>query len=385
VRIGIVSYWFNRGQAVVARYLRSTLEQLGHKTFVLARPASNISEKPGIIDRGNVWSQPDVTEASVSRPSVEEYTSWVERCELNVAFFDQNYQFDEIATLRARGLTTIGRFVWESFGEQHVGHAKQAFSLIYSLTSSERERYSRLGIDSTYVRFGCHPELVNFHSTKRNDGVWFFYPAGYLTKRKPTGAVIEAFRTGASTDSRLIVKAQRPLEAKHLIRPETQMELARRGRLIPTSKHPSPVLQKLDSRIHFIDDDLPWDDYYRLFASCHVCVAPSRWEGLGLHLFEAISFSMPIITNDIPPMNEVVSHGHNGFLVGSHLLGYMKSGLESHEPDVRELAGAFKTLSDPNVLEAMTANSSAKRAELSWERTTNDFARLLDSAVAARG
>ena len=38
MRIGICSWWFNRGQAVVARHLRSTLDELGHETFVLARP-----------------------------------------------------------------------------------------------------------------------------------------------------------------------------------------------------------------------------------------------------------------------------------------------------------------------------------------------------------
>ena len=38
MRIGLVSYWFNRGQATVGRHLRSAFEQLGHDTFVLAPP-----------------------------------------------------------------------------------------------------------------------------------------------------------------------------------------------------------------------------------------------------------------------------------------------------------------------------------------------------------
>jgi hypothetical protein len=37
MKIGIVSYWFNRGQAVVSRHLRSLLESQGHETYVLAR------------------------------------------------------------------------------------------------------------------------------------------------------------------------------------------------------------------------------------------------------------------------------------------------------------------------------------------------------------
>ena len=38
MRVGICAYWFNRGQGVVARQVRSALDALGHETFVLARP-----------------------------------------------------------------------------------------------------------------------------------------------------------------------------------------------------------------------------------------------------------------------------------------------------------------------------------------------------------
>ena len=38
MRIGIVTKWFASGQGVVSRQLRSALDELGHETFVLARP-----------------------------------------------------------------------------------------------------------------------------------------------------------------------------------------------------------------------------------------------------------------------------------------------------------------------------------------------------------
>ena len=62
-----------------------------------------------------------------------------------------------------------------------------------------------------------------------------------------------------------------------------------------------------DPRIELVIDDMPTDEHLRLFASCDVCLGPSRWEGLGLFLYEAIAFGMPQITNDSPPMNEVVT------------------------------------------------------------------------------
>ena len=49
-----------------------------------------------------------------------------------------------------------------------------------------------------------------------------------------------------------------------------------------------------DRRIELITADLPTDDYLRMFAAADVCLAPSRWEGLGLHLFEATALGVPI-------------------------------------------------------------------------------------------
>ena len=47
---------------------------------------------------------------------------------------DQNYQFAELASLRRRGVRTIGRFVWEHFTADHVDAAREAFDVVYSLT-----------------------------------------------------------------------------------------------------------------------------------------------------------------------------------------------------------------------------------------------------------
>ena len=50
LRVGVSSYWFNRGQGVVGRQLRSALETLGHETFVLARPTRDTNIKPSFVD-----------------------------------------------------------------------------------------------------------------------------------------------------------------------------------------------------------------------------------------------------------------------------------------------------------------------------------------------
>ena len=340
----------------MGRHIRSTFAGLGYETFVLARPTPDSFDLPRFVDSTDVWDQQGVTAASGYDIPLEEYTAWAEENAIDVAFFDQNYQFDHIAKLRSKGIKTIGRFVWESFSEKHVEEAKRAFDIVYSLTKCEQIRYAGFGIDSPRVQWGCRPELTAICPEKPTDGIYFYYPGGYLSKRKPTKVVIQAFTQVESPHIKLIVKVQTPQRQADSI----------------------GDLKALDSRIRVITADLPVHEHYNLFASCHVCLAPSRWEGLGIHLYEASAFGMPTITNDNPPMNEVVRNQYNGLLVNSHQIGYTVSGVPSFEPDVADLSRAIGTLSEYEMIDKLSTNARKMRKTLSWEKTTADFENLIN-------
>jgi len=332
MRIGIVAYWFNRGQAVVARQIRATLDGLGHETFVLARPTRKTNIKPGWVDTEGVWAQAEVTAASDYLIPAAEYMAWAEAVAPDLVLFDQNYQFDEIAQLRESGVRTIGRFVWEHFSAEHVEPARRAFDRIYSLTASERDRYAELGIDSPRVRWGCFPELVEMGQATGAEAagtgreaedsggvVSLLFPGGFMSKRKPLAETIAAFRAAPDPRLRLVLKAQVERQAKQVTR------MIRGG----------SRFGRRDRRIEVITADLPTDEYLRMFATADACLAPSRWEGLGLHLFEATALGVPVITNDNPPMNEVVTDGVNGLLVPGIPDGHApRSGIPAFAPDV---------------------------------------------------
>jgi 1,2-diacylglycerol 3-alpha-glucosyltransferase len=356
LRIGICAYWFNRGQGVVARQLRSALDSLGHETFVLARPTRASNIRPAFVDRTGVWDQPGVTEASDYRIPADELVSWGRSNELELAFFDQNYEFEAIQALRDAGVRTLGRFVWEQFAPEHVGPAKRAFAVVYSLTECERERYAGMGISSPRVHWGIHPELLEYanDSRPRADGLRFFYPAGFLSKRKPVPQVLRAFRRLPDDRVRLVVKGQ----------VERKQELLERG-------------ARRDARVEVILEDLPMDEHLRLFASADVCVAPSRWEGLGLHLYESMALGLPVITNDDPPMNEVIRDGDNGLLVRSRRRGRAASGIPARAPSVRGLAMAMRQTLDVDLRSRLVAGVTEARERLRWERTVADYAELI--------
>jgi glycosyltransferase involved in cell wall biosynthesis len=45
-----------------------------------------------------------------------------------------------------------------------------------------------------------------------------------------------------------------------------------------------------------------------------VYVTPTRYEGFGLTLLEAMACGCPLVSTDIPVVNEIVQHGENGWL-----------------------------------------------------------------------
>lgn len=361
MRIGIVTHWFNRGQAVVSRHLRSALDQLGHRTFVLARPTRASNRRPDYVDRADVWDQPGVTEASAFEVPQAEYEEWARAHDLEAVFFDQNYQWAAIAGLRRRGIRTIGRFVWEAFAPGDVPGAQEAFDVVYSLTACEQRRYAELGIESPRVVWGCHPELLEVPVERAEHPVALFFPGGFMSKRKPLRMLLRAFAEVPSPDLRLVVKAQ----------------VSRRQKFVDE-------MAKRDPRITVIREDLPTAEHLRRFASCQACVAPSRWEGLGLHLYEATAFAMPILTTDIPPMNEVVRHEDNGLLVAPRPSDHQtRSGIPAYDPDRAELVAALARLADPQVRERLSAGARAARERLPWSRTVEGFAQLLDAAAPA--
>ena len=362
MRIGVVSKWFNRGQPVVARQTRSALDQLGHQTFVLARPKKERGPRPGALDRDDVWDQPRVTEASEYEIRGDEYERWVVENRIEAVFCDQNYQFAELASLRARGVATIGRFVWEHFTADHVAGARDAYEVVFSLTRAEQQRYHELGLETPYIPWGCHPELLAIAEqrgpmTADRPTVTYVFPGGFLGHRKPLEPVLEAFMGTDDPRLRLLVKAQ--VERRHL--------------------RPAERAARRDSRIVLDVGDKPTAEHLREVASCDVCLSPARWEGLGLPLYEAIAFGMPSITNDAPPMNEAVRDGVNGVLVASHPTGTARSGIPALEPDPSALRAAIERLDDDDERARLAAGAVEVRdTERRWEDTVRGFGELLE-------
>ena len=273
---------------------------------------------------------------------------------------DQNDQFDEIEALRRAGVRTIGRFVWESFAAADAEPANAAYDVIYSLTRAEQERYRELGIESPLLVWGCHPELVALadhaeRARRADDLVRFVVPGSFMGKRKPFPEIVESFVRVSDDRLRLLIRGQ-------VDRKAGKLEKAAGG----------------DPRVMIELEDRPTDEHLRQFAACDVCLSPSRWEGLGLPLYEAMAVGMPTITNDSPPMNEVVIDGVNGIVVDSVPWGEAGSGIPAFDPDFDQLTAAIEQLADNGERERLAAGARELRDdERSWRRTIEGLGGVL--------
>ena len=347
----------------MTRQIRSALEELRHETFVLARPGSGprAAKAAAAADAVDpVWDQPRITEGSAHEMPASEYLGWARSNSLEAIFFDENYQFEEVRALRDAGIRTIGRFVWEYFAEQHVVGARDAYDTIYSLHLAERDRYASMGIDSPYIQWGIHPELLAAggaaSESAQGDVVRFYFPGSFLGKRKPIRKVVKAFKATEGEHLRLTISAQVPRNDDFL-----QQAAAS------------------DPRIELALEDEPEERHRARFAGCDVCLAPSRWEGLGIPLVEATAFGMPIITNDKPPMSELVRDGESGILIPSSENGTARSGIVAWDPDIAAMTTAIERLGRRGELARLREGVAEVREERAWEHTVAGYARLLEA------
>ena len=108
---------------------------------------------------------------------------------------------------------------------------------------------------------------------------------------------------------------------------------------------------KVRDRIHFLGFQQP-DDMPRIFAEADIFVLPSRHDGWGVVVNEALGAGLPIIVSDHVGARDLVENGCNGFITDAG--------------QVDSLASALLKLARFGALRESFSRSSAQRA-LQWD------------------
>ena len=288
MNIGIVTTWFPRGAAYVSRAYLETFSAK-HNVFVYARGGERFG-------RGNPeWDKEYVTwgKRTIGKDGTyidwEEFQGWTLKNRLDLILFTEQNNW-EIIPKAIELPTLIGSYV-----DYYTAETVPFFRLYDFLFCSTR-RHCRA--------FQNHPQAFSIpwgtnvdvfkppERTEPKQTVTFLHAAGMNPMRKGTDLAVQAFRQ---------VKGN----AKLIIRIQTS-DAFKKCPVIPS-------LIKQDSRIELIKEEVA--DPRLLYQPGDVYVYPSRLDGLGLQVAEALACGLPVIATNAEPMTDFVTHDLNGKLV----------------------------------------------------------------------
>lgn len=104
-------------------------------------------------------------------------------------------------------------------------------------------------------------------------------------------------------------------------------------------------------------------DLAAAIAGARALVAPSRSEGFGLPVLEAMSLGVPVIVSDVPALTELVGD----------------AGIVAPVEDSRAFAAAIATLGDESEREHYSTAGSGRAAGYSWDSAAQRLWRLVSS------
>jgi 1,2-diacylglycerol 3-alpha-glucosyltransferase len=285
MNIGIVTTWFDRGAAYVSRAYWTAL-RTNNRVFIYARGGERYARGNPYWDLSIVTWGKEVQHESTGIDWTD-FRDWVFSRELDLIIFNEQQSW-EVIVKSLKLDVTIGAYI-DYYTPQTVPY----FWLYDFLLCNTRHHYSvfKSHPQAFFIPWGTDISSFTPIRATLSKGVTFFHSAGMggLRGRKGTDLAVRAFQNVRG-------------EAKLLIHSQVSL-----GRFADVAD-----LIGVDPRIEFLQETVPPPGLYH---RGDVYVYPSRLEGIGLTIAEALACGLPVITTDAAPMNEFVRDGQNGMLV----------------------------------------------------------------------
>lgn len=282
MKIGIVTTWFERGAAYVSRQYKNSLES-SHEVYIYARGGERyaIGDKDWDSDKVTWGKGTDIPIATAV--DLADFQRWIERCELDVVFFNEQHWWEPVLLCNKLGVIS-GAYI-DYYTEETI----PLFGCYDFLICNTKRHYSVFDWHPScfYIPWGTDTSLFvpHTHEPVVPGMVTFFHSGGVSPDRKGTDILLDSF-TQLRGPCQLIIHAQRQLK-EYFPQLRTMIEqLEGAGKLICYEETvAAPGLYTLGD----------------------VYVYPSKLDGIGLTIAEALASGLPVITSDYPPMNEFVN------------------------------------------------------------------------------
>ncbi len=284
MNVGIVTTWFERGASYVSRQYRDILEDGGNTVFIYAR-GEVLSQGDSVWDDNFVtWAQPTKGITAPHSFDLQDFKRWLLNSSIDLVLFNEQQWWPPVEVCKRLGVKA-GIYI-DYYTEETL-----PFFLLYDFVICNTQRHFELFKNHPnvlYVPWGTDLELYkprNDFNPVNLENVTFFHSAGYSPHRKGTDILIQA-ATQIKGLFKLIIHTQVELEVAF---PQLEAEISS----LQESKKLEIVHRTVGAPgLYFLGD---------------VYVYPSRLDGIGLTVAEALASGLPVIVTDSPPMSEFVS------------------------------------------------------------------------------
>jgi len=355
LRVGFVTIWFERGQSYVTKALRDVLKN-DFDTFVLARMGGVNGERKQ--NREGKWHESEITYYPDYRIPPDVLKEWIYNNKLDVVVFNEEYDWNLVFSCKKFGIRTV------TYMDYYKDEWESLLQLYDGILCSTLRSYEMIKDKSKahYIGWGVDVDL--FKPVRETEKKYtFFHNAGWagINFRKMTPAVVLAFDalSKVNNDASLLIHSQAELE-----------------------KYPAFMqdIVKSNKKIEFLCGTVQHPGYYHLGE---IYVYPTKLEGLGLTLFEALSAGLPVITTDAAPMNEFVKHGYNGLLVNVAKTGKRYDNIAFPEAiiNINDLAYKMNFLSREKEIKKKMSGNARKfiLQKCNWKKKKKDITELFDA------
>ena len=279
MKIGIVTTWFERGAAYVSKTYMDMFISLGHDVCIYARGGDGKPDK-----NSEKWNESFVTRDNKyndTQVSKRKFLKWIKRNRLDLVFFNEQRHYLIVGLAKKR----FPNVLFGSYVDYYTEDTIPLFNIFDFLICNTRRHLQAMSghPQAYYLKWCVDTDLYKRQNTNRQiEQVVFFHSVG-MSVRKGTDILIDAFLDGKLyNNSKLVIHTQKPIEK--------------------VCKHDKAYLET--KNIEIIEKTVGAPGLYEMGD---IYVYPTKLDGLGLTLYEALSFGMPVITTDYPPMNEAIT------------------------------------------------------------------------------
>lgn len=369
MNIGVISYFRERGLYYLSEMFCKALEKVGN-VYVLAKPEGTALKPIVTSDFSRDVCFLESTDVSAA------VLQWARDNSLDVVFSFETHanlsmNFSILTALKEGGNAKLVEVpmadcFWKTWVDERV---YDIFDAVVCLTEFTYKIFSERGFkNARYIRPGF---VCSSGGVRKDDTIVYFHPGGWggSLKRKNSINVLWAFdRASSRRDIELLFHSQ--MQEPEFRRFYSREEIASFDNI------------RRNPRVTVHLGTLPRAVFLDWYSRSDATVCPTLREGLGLTVFESMALGRPCITTDAPPMNEVITHGENGWLCKlQHTQPVSNSFTPLYHPAVADLERILKALTKEQLLKMEPVVHETVNDRFSWGAFEENIASLLEDVL----